>query len=97
MESLFRLKLEIHFKDHYTEKSNTKDQYSKPQSDEKWIPNKNHQSIKTYIEATERELKQQGDICDKKGYENLSKGETIAKKELRNHTDITIFSIKKEQ
>ena len=52
--------------------------------------NKNHHTIETYVEATERELKQQGDISDNKGYNNLSKGETIAMKELSDHTDIII-------
>ena len=52
--------------------------------------NKNYHTIETYIEAKERELKQQGDISDNKGYNNLSKGETTAMKELRDRTDIII-------
>ena len=37
------------------------DQIFRPQSNKKWTPNKNHHTIETYIGATERELKQQGD------------------------------------
>ena len=51
---------------------------------------KNRHTIETYIEAKERELKQQGDISDNKGYNNLSKGETTAMKELHDRTDIII-------
>ena len=43
----------------------------KPQSNKKWTPNKKYHTIETYIEATETELKQQGDISDNKGYKNL--------------------------
>ena len=66
------------------------DQIFKPQSDMKWTPNKNHNTIETYIEATEKELRQQGDISDNKWYKNLSKGERIAMNELSDHTDIII-------
>ena len=38
--------------------------------------------METYIETTKRELKQQGDISDSRGYNNLSKGDRIAMKEL---------------
>ena len=57
---------------------------------QKWTPNKNHHTIETYVEATERELKKQGDIKDNKGYNNLSKNERIAMKELSDHTVIII-------
>ena len=40
---------------------------SKPQSNKKWSAIKNHLNIETYIEATEKELKQQGDISENKG------------------------------
>ena len=33
------------------------DQIFKPQNNKKCTPNKNHRTIKTYIEVTERELK----------------------------------------
>ena len=52
-----RVKLKAHFKEQYNEKLNTEDQIFKPQrKKEKWTPNKNHHTIETYIEATEREL-----------------------------------------
>ena len=96
MESFFRLvKLKAYFKDQYNEKLSTEDQIFKPQSNIKWTPNKSHQNIETYIEATERELKQQGDISDNKGYNNLSKGERIAMKELSDHTDMIIIKADK--
>ena len=66
------------------------DQMFKPQSNKKWSAIKNHLTIETYIEATEKELKQQGDISENKGYNNLSKVERIAMKELGDHTDIII-------
>ena len=91
MEPSFRLiKLKAHFKDQYNEKSNKEDQIFKHHSKKKWTPNKNHHTIETYIEATEREHKQQGDISKTKGYSNLSKGGRIAMKELSDHTEIII-------
>ena len=98
MEFFFRLfKLKACFKDQHNEKLNTEDQIFKPQSNKRWTPKKNHHTIETYIEATERELKQQGDISDNKGYNNLSKGKRIAMKELSDHTDIIITEADKEE
>ena len=91
MQSFFRfVKLKTRFKEQYNEKSNTEYQIFKPQRNKKWTPNKNNHTMKTYIEATERELKQKRDISDNKGYNNLSKDERIAMKELSDHTDIII-------
>ena len=91
MQSFSRLvKLKAHFKDQYNEELNTEDQTFKPPRNKKWTPDKNHHNVETYIEATEREFKQQGDISDNKGYNNLSKGERIAIKELSDLTDIII-------
>ena len=91
MQSFFRLvKLKAHFKDQYNEELNTEDQTFKPPRNKKWTPDKNHHNVETYIEATERELKQQGDISDNKGYNNSSKSERIAIKELSDLTDIII-------
>ena len=77
-------------KDQYNEKLNSEDQMFKPQSNKKWTPNKNHSTIETYIGATEKELKQQGDTSGNKGYNNLSKGERIAMKEVSDDTGIII-------
>ena len=82
--------LKANFKDQYNEKLNTNDQIFKHQRTKKWTLNKNHHIIKTYVEATGKELKQQGDITENKGYSNLSKGERIAMKKLSDHTDIII-------
>ena len=91
MQSFFRLvKLKAYFKDQYNEELNTENQTFKPPRNKKWTPDKNHHNVETYIEATEREFKQQGDISDNKGYNNLSKGERIAIKELSDLTDIII-------
>ena len=88
LESFFKLvKLKAHFKDQYKEKITTEDQIFKFQSNKKWPPNKNHHTIETYIEATERELKQHGDISGNKGCNNLFKGKRIAMQELSDHTD----------
>ena len=58
MKSFFRfVKLKAYLKVQYNEKVNTEDQIFKPQNNKKCTPNKNHRTIKTYIEATERELK----------------------------------------
>ena len=91
MQSFFRLvKLKAYFKDQYNEELNTENQTFKPPRNKKWTPDKNHHNVETYIEATERELKQQGDISDNKGYNNSSKSERIAIKELSDLTDIII-------
>ena len=42
------------------------------------------------IQYIKDNLKQQGDIIDNKGYNNLSKGARIARKELSDHTEIII-------
>ena len=61
MESFFRfVKLKAYLKVQYNEKVNTEDHIFKPQSNKNCTPNKNHRTIKTYIEATERELKERG-------------------------------------
>ena len=61
MESFFRfVKLEAFIKVQYNEKINTEDQIFKPQINKNWTTNKNLHNIETYIEATERELKQLG-------------------------------------
>ena len=61
MESFFRfVKLKAYLKVQYNEKLNTEDHIFKPQSNKNCTPNKNHRTIKTYIEATERELKERG-------------------------------------
>ena len=86
MESFFRLvKLKAHFKDQYNVKLNMEDQIFKPQSNKIATPSK------TYIEATERELKQKGDISDNKGYINLSQGERIAMEELSDLTEMMMM------
>ena len=83
MESFFKLvELKTHLKARYNEKLNTEDQILKPQSNKTYI--------KTFIETTERELKQQGDISDNKRYNNLSKGEGIVLKELSDLADLII-------
>ena len=87
MESFFRfVKLKAHFKYQYNEKLNKQ---------QKWIPNKIHHSIETYIEAAEKELKQQGKIGGNKGYSNLSKVERIALKEVSDRTDTIITKTNK--
>ena len=53
-------------------------------------------TIKTYIEATETELKQHGDSSNNKGYNNLFKDERITLKELSDHTDIIISQADKQ-
>ena len=55
----------------------------------------NNYRTSTYIEATEKELKQKGDIKGKKVHSNLSKDERIAMKELSNHTGIIITKVDK--
>ena len=59
---LILIKLKAHFKDRHYGKLKIEDQIFKLQSNMKWTPNKNHNTIETYIEATERELRQDGDI-----------------------------------
>ena len=90
MQSFFRLaKLKAYFKGQNNEELNTENQTFKPPRNKKLTPDKNHHNVETYIEAKERELKQQGDISDNKGY-NSSKSERIAIKELSDLTDIII-------
>ena len=58
-----------------------KDQIFKPQMKQKWTPNKNHHTVLTDIEATQRELEKEQAKMKRKPY-NITKNEKTSMKEL---------------
>ena len=63
-------------------------QIFKPQKKEKWTPNKNHHTVLTYIEATQRELEKDQTKMEEKPYNNLTKNERRSIKESSEREDI---------
>ena len=69
----------------------TEDQLFKPKTNKKWRPDKNHHTVETYIEATKNALETEEQNNNKnKYYNNLTKGERKALKELADRNDIII-------
>ena len=55
LESFYRLlKLKAYFKDNENTKLTTEQQILKPEKKKKWTPNKNHHTVLTYTETTQR-------------------------------------------
>ena len=91
LESFYRLlKLKACFKDNENTKVTMEQQIFKPQKKEKWTPNKNHHTVLTYIEATQRELEKEQTKMEEKPYNNLTKNERTSIKELSEREDIII-------
>ena len=91
LESFYRLlKLKAYFKDNENTKLTTEQQIFKPQKKEKWTPNKNHHTMSTYIEVTQRELEKEQTRMKEKSYNNLTKNERTSMKELSEREDIII-------
>ena len=89
LESFYRL-LKAYFKDNENTKLTTEQQIFKSQKKEKWTPNKNHHTVLTYIEATQRELEKEQMKMKEKPYNNLTINERTSMKELSEREDIII-------
>ena len=69
----------------------TEDQLFKPKTNKKWRPDKNHHTVETYVEATKNALETEVQNSNKnKYYNNLTKVERKALKELADRNDINI-------
>ena len=92
LDDFFRLiKLKAYFRDNNMYNPTTEDQLFKPKTNKKWRPDKNHHTIETYIEATKNALETEEQNNSKnKYYNNLTKGERKALKELAERNDIII-------
>ena len=92
LDDFFRLiKLKAYFKDNNMYNPSTEDQLFKPKTNKKWRPDKNHHTVETYIEATKNALETEEQNNNKnKYYNNLTKGERKALKELADRNDIII-------
>ena len=91
LESFYRLlKLKANFKDNGNTTVTTEQQIFKPQTKEKWTPNKNHHNVLIYIEATQTELEKEQTTMKEKPYNNLTKNERTSMKELSEREDIII-------
>ena len=85
------IKLKAYFKDNNMDNSTTEEQLFKPKTNKKWRPDKNHHTVETYIEATKNALETEEQNNSKnKYYNNLTKGERKALKELADRNDIII-------
>ena len=85
------IKLKAYFKDDNMDNSTTEEQLFKPKTNKKWRPDKNHHTVETYIEATKNALETEEQNNSKnKYYNNLTKGERKALKELADRNDIII-------
>ena len=70
---------------------NTEDQLFKSKTNKKWRPGKNHHTVETYTKATKNALEIGEQNYNKsKYYNNLTKGERKALKELADRNDIII-------
>ena len=91
MKSFYRLlKLKTYFKDNENTKLTTEQQIFQPQKKEKWTPNKNHHTVLTYTQATQRELEKEHAKIKEKRYNNVTKSERTSMKELSEREDIII-------
>ena len=92
LDDFFRLiKLKAYFKDNNMYNPSAEDQLFKPKANKKWRPDKNDHTVETYIEATKNALETEEQNNNKnKYYNNLTKGERKALKELADRNDIII-------
>ena len=71
--------------------ASAEDQLFKPKTNKKWRLDKNHHTVETYIEATKNAVEtEEQNINKNKYYNNLTKGERKALKELADRIDIII-------
>ena len=85
------IKLKAYFKDNNMDNSTTEEQLFKPKTNKKWKPDKNLHTVETYIDATKNALETEEQNNSKnKYYNNLTKGERKALKELADRNDIII-------
>ena len=74
----------------------TEGQLFKPKTNKKWRPDKNHHTVETYMEATKNTLETEEQNNSKnKYYNNLTKRERKALKELTDRNDIIITKVDK--
>ena len=66
------------------------DQLFKLKTNKKWRPDKNHLTVETYVEATKNALETEEQNSNKNKYNNLTKGERKALKELADRNNIII-------
>ena len=92
LDDFFRvIKLKAYLKDNNMYNPIREDQLFKPKTNKKWRPDKNHHTVETYTEATKNALEtEEQNNNDNKYYNNLTKGERKALKELTDRNDIII-------
>ena len=92
LDNFFRvIKLKAYLKDNDMYNPSREDQLFKPKTNKKWRLDKNHHTVETYTEGTKNapETEEQNNK-DNKYYNNLTKGERKALKELADRNDIII-------
>ena len=89
-----RIKLKAHFKDQTNKPKAEEDIFRKP-TDKTWIPQKNHHTIETFIEATNNEINKEIAHIKPPKYSNLSKLEQEALEDLQEKDDIVIVNADK--
>lgn len=58
-----RIKPKAHFRDNTKVTERTEEEIFKKPTNEKWVPNKNHHSIKIFIEVTKTKSKMSLKLC----------------------------------
>ena len=85
-----RIKLKAHFKNSENKNCFTEEEIFRKPTNETWIPNNNHHSIETFIEATRNEINNKIEKKKQLNYSNLSVKEQKAFQELKSRDDIVI-------
>ena len=89
MEDFYgRIKLKVHFKNPETKARFTEEYIFRKPTNKTWVPNNNHQSIETFIEATRNEINHEIEKTKRPNYSNLSVKEQKALQELQFRDDI---------
>ena len=75
----------------------TEDQFFQPKTNKEWRPDKNHHTIKPYIEATKNAVETEEQNANKNKYYNelITKGKRTALKEFAEWNDIILAKVDK--
>ena len=91
LEDFYRhIKIQAHFKNPENKSCFTKEDLFRKRTNKTWVPNNNHRSIETFIEATRNETDNEIEKTKQPNYSNLSVKEQKALQELHSGDDIVI-------
>ena len=91
MEDFYRrIKLKAHFKNPENKARFTEEGVFRKPTNKTWVPNNNHHSIDTFMEAAHNEINNEIEKTKRPNYSNLSVKEQKALQELQYRDDILI-------